>query len=247
MAIAFNHVHLKTLDVEKTVQYYIENYGATRKAEMPGRGWQLDLHGTQLNITGIITEQNHEQHYGIEHMAVTTDDYPGTLAKLRENGVAIGTKGEKLDKYLAFPFGVGVALVLDESALLLELDDVYWTEKGVLSLQVSFGAISLLAAVANQESSFNPAAVSSSGAQGLMQFTPATARGLGVNPFDPASSVNGAAKYLSQLTKQFGSTDLALAAYNAGPGAVSKYGGIPPYPETRNYVSAVKTKAEAYA
>ena len=89
MAIAFNHVHLKTLDVEKTVQYYIENYGATRKAEMPGRGWQLDLHGTQLNITGIITEQNHEQHYGIEHMAVTTDDYPGTLAKLRENGVAV--------------------------------------------------------------------------------------------------------------------------------------------------------------
>jgi cell wall-associated NlpC family hydrolase len=106
---------------------------------------------------------------------------------------------------------------------------------------------SLLAAVANQESSFNPAAVSSSGAQGLMQFTPATAQGLGVNPFDPTSSVNGAAKYLSQLTKQFGSTDLALAAYNAGPGAVSKYGGIPPYPETQNYVRAVKTKAEAYA
>lgn len=89
MAIAFNHVHLKTLDVEKTVKYYIDNYGATRKAEMPGRGWQLDLHGTQLNITGIITEQNHEQHYGIEHMAVTTGDYPGTLAKLRENGVAV--------------------------------------------------------------------------------------------------------------------------------------------------------------
>jgi soluble lytic murein transglycosylase-like protein len=63
---------------------------------------------------------------------------------------------------------------------------------------------------------------------------------------DPASSVDGAARYLSQLTKQFGSTDLALAAYNAGPGAVSKYGGIPPYPETQNYVSSVMTKAEAY-
>jgi cell wall-associated NlpC family hydrolase len=105
----------------------------------------------------------------------------------------------------------------------------------------------LLAAVANQESGFNPAAVSSGGAQGLMQFTPSTAKGLGVNPFDPASSVDGAARYLSKLTQQFGSTDLALAAYNAGPAAVSRYGGIPPYPETKNYVSAVKNKAEAYA
>jgi hypothetical protein len=89
MAISFNHVHIKTRDVAKTVQYYIDNYGATRKAEMPGRGWQLDLHGTQLNITTLISEQNHEQHYGIEHLAVTTDDYPGTLARLRENGVAV--------------------------------------------------------------------------------------------------------------------------------------------------------------
>jgi 4-hydroxyphenylpyruvate dioxygenase-like putative hemolysin len=56
---------------------------------MPGRGWQLDLHGTQLNITGIIAEQHHEQHYGIEHMAVVTDDYAGTLAGLRANGVAV--------------------------------------------------------------------------------------------------------------------------------------------------------------
>ncbi len=89
MTISFNHVHIKTADVAKTVQYYIDNFGATKKNEMPGRGWQLDLHGTQLNITGIISEQNHEQHYGIEHMAVTTSDYPGTLAKLRENGVAV--------------------------------------------------------------------------------------------------------------------------------------------------------------
>jgi predicted enzyme related to lactoylglutathione lyase len=89
MAITFQHVHIKTRDVAKTVQYYMENYGATKKAEMAGRGWQLDLHGTQLNITGIITEQNHEQHYGIEHMAVVTDDYPGTLAKLRESGVEV--------------------------------------------------------------------------------------------------------------------------------------------------------------
>jgi catechol 2,3-dioxygenase-like lactoylglutathione lyase family enzyme len=101
MTIAFQHVHIKTRDVAKTVQYYMENYGATRKAEMVGRGWQLDLHGTQLNITTLITEQNHEQHYGIEHMAVTTDDYPATMAKLRANGVAVleelkGDKGNRV-------------------------------------------------------------------------------------------------------------------------------------------------------
>jgi hypothetical protein len=89
MAISFQHVHIKTRDVAATVQYYIDNFGATRKAEIPGRGWQVDLHGTQLNITTLISEQNHEQHYGIEHMAVTTDDYSGTLARLRENGVAV--------------------------------------------------------------------------------------------------------------------------------------------------------------
>ncbi len=104
----------------------------------------------------------------------------------------------------------------------------------------------LLAAVASQESGFDSRAVSPAGAQGLMQFMPATARGLGVDPFDPASAVDGAARYLADLGKQFGSTSLALAAYNAGPGAVGKHGGIPPYPGTQNYVRAVQTKAEAY-
>ena len=59
------------------------------KSEIPGRGVQLDLHGLQLNITTLIAAQNHEQHYGIEHIAVNTDDYPGTLAKLKVNGVTI--------------------------------------------------------------------------------------------------------------------------------------------------------------
>ena len=105
---------------------------------------------------------------------------------------------------------------------------------------------SLLAAMASQESSFNASAVSPAGAQGLMQFMPATAKGLGVDPLDPSSAIDGAARYLSSLTKQFGSTELALAAYNAGPGTVSRYGGIPPYTETQNYVRAVMSKAEAY-
>jgi cell wall-associated NlpC family hydrolase len=104
----------------------------------------------------------------------------------------------------------------------------------------------LLAAVAKQESGFNPGAASPAGAQGLMQFMPATARGLGVDPLDPTSAVDGAARYLKDLTQQFGSTSLALAAYNAGPGTVSRYGGIPPYPETQNYVRNVMDQAEAY-
>ena len=97
MALMFQHVHIKTRDVEQTVHYYMDNYGATKKAEMAGRGWQLDLHGTQLNITGLIAAQNHEQHYGIEHMAMVTDDYTATLTKLRGNGVAVleELKGEK--------------------------------------------------------------------------------------------------------------------------------------------------------
>jgi cell wall-associated NlpC family hydrolase len=103
----------------------------------------------------------------------------------------------------------------------------------------------LLAAVAQQESGFDASAVSPAGAQGLMQFMPATARGLGVDPFDPASAVDGAARYLADLTEQFGSTELGLAAYNAGPGTVRRYGGIPPYAETQNYVRTVMSKAEA--
>ncbi|WP_409332257.1 NlpC/P60 family protein [Trujillonella humicola] len=105
----------------------------------------------------------------------------------------------------------------------------------------------LLAAVARTESNFNSSAVSPAGATGLMQFMPATARGLGVDPGDPASAIDGAARYLRQLTDRFGSTDLALAAYNAGPGTVSRYGGVPPYGETQSYVSKVLRAAEAYS
>jgi cell wall-associated NlpC family hydrolase len=105
----------------------------------------------------------------------------------------------------------------------------------------------LLAAVAKTESGFNSSAVSAAGAQGLMQFMPATATGLGVDTSDPASSIDGAARYLSSLTEQFGSTELALAAYNAGPATVQRYGGIPPYGETQSYVQKVTSAAEAYS
>jgi predicted enzyme related to lactoylglutathione lyase len=83
------HVHLKTRDPKQTAQFYVDNFGATMKAEIPGRGFRLDLHGLQLNITGLIATQKHEQHYGIEHIAVDTEDYDGTLARIRKNGVRI--------------------------------------------------------------------------------------------------------------------------------------------------------------
>ena len=89
MGLTVQHVHLKTREPALTVRYYIENFGATLKGEIPGRGFQLDLHGLQLNITGLIASQNHEQHYGIEHLAVETSDYSGTLAQLRQNGVRV--------------------------------------------------------------------------------------------------------------------------------------------------------------
>ena len=99
----------------------------------------------------------------------------------------------------------------------------------------------LLTAVIQQESGGNPAAVSAAGAQGLMQLMPRTAASLGVtDPFDPSQNVDAGARYLRQLLDQFGgNTTLALAAYNAGPGTVTQYGGVPPFAETQNYVSSV--------
>ncbi len=98
----------------------------------------------------------------------------------------------------------------------------------------------LLASVAKQESGFQPGAVSGAGAQGLMQLMPATAAGLGVSALDPAQSIDGAAQLLSGYLQNYGgSVPLALAAYNAGPGAVAQYGGVPPYTETQNYVSNI--------
>jgi len=98
----------------------------------------------------------------------------------------------------------------------------------------------LLAAIAKQESGFDPSAVSPAGAQGLMQLMPGTADALGVtNSFDPQQAVDGAARLMDDLLDRFGSTKLALAAYNAGPGAVMRYDGVPPYPETQNYVRSI--------
>jgi soluble lytic murein transglycosylase-like protein len=106
----------------------------------------------------------------------------------------------------------------------------------------------LLAGLVKQESGFKPDAGSSAGARGLTQLMPATAAGLGVtNVLDPVQNLNGGAKYLKQQLDTFkGDVALALAAYNAGPGAVQRFGGIPPYAETQNYVRIVQQNAASF-
>jgi len=98
----------------------------------------------------------------------------------------------------------------------------------------------LVLRIIEAESGGDPRAVSPKGAQGLMQLMPETARALGVqDPFDPVQNIEGGVRYLSHLIRRFGDLRLALAAYNAGPGRVLQYGGVPPFPETQRYIERI--------
>lgn len=134
-------------------------------------------------------------------------------------------------------YGVGVGIGLlpatpFDATSLRQLADQIAEEAGVDA--------SLFAALISAESGWNPSAVSPKGAMGLTQLMPDTARSLGVtNPFDPIENMRGGARYLRRMLDEFGSVELALAAYNAGPGAVRRYGGVPPYQETQAYVRRI--------
>jgi catechol 2,3-dioxygenase-like lactoylglutathione lyase family enzyme len=115
MSINVHHVHIKTRDPKQTTQFYIENLGATLLADMGARGSRVSLGGLQLNITPIIDTQKREQHYGVEHLAVDTDDYAGTLAKFRANGVQVleelpPTNGRRVG-FLQAPDGVQIEVI----------------------------------------------------------------------------------------------------------------------------------------
>ncbi len=101
----------------------------------------------------------------------------------------------------------------------------------------------LLEAIIASESGYDANATSRAGARGLMQLMPQTAASLGVtDAYDPAQNIRGGARYLRRLLDRFGTVELAVAAYNAGPSAVERYGGVPPYAETQNYVRAVMAR-----
>ena len=115
MTIRVNHVHVKTRDPKKTTQYYVDNLGAKLIADLGPRGTRLDLHGLQLNVTPIVDTQTREQHYGLEHIAIDTDDYPGTMARFQANGVRVleelpPTNGRRVG-FLEAPDGAQIEVI----------------------------------------------------------------------------------------------------------------------------------------
>ncbi len=115
MALGIHHVHLKTRDPRQTMRFYVDQLGATLIADDSPRGYRVDLHGVTLNITTLIDSQTREQHHGIEHIALDTDDYGATLARLRASGVRVleelpPTNGRHVC-FLAAPDGVQIELI----------------------------------------------------------------------------------------------------------------------------------------
>lgn len=136
------------------------------------------------------------------------------------------------------------AAAADQPSSQTSMEELNWSELEYIVQHYAnaYGVdASLVLAIIQVESGFQPGAVSAKGAKGLMQLMPGTARMLGVaDPFDPQQNIAGGTLYLAQISQSFGGDlQLTLAAYNAGPGNVRRYGGIPPFPETRRYIDAV--------
>ncbi|WP_257389028.1 lytic transglycosylase domain-containing protein [Tahibacter caeni] len=157
-----------------------------------------------------------------------------------------GKRYQVLFTYISTCFACDVHSTVNFSSTRLNRD-AYRAE--IAAAAAEFGVDeSLLRAVVHAESAFNPNALSNKGAQGLMQLMPGTADDLGVdNPFDAVQNIRGGAQYLARQLRNFqGNERLAMAAYNAGPANVTKYGGVPPFDETRVYVERVSTLRDRY-
>lgn len=119
MALSINHVHLKTHDPKATAQFYVDNFGGEIVGEAGNNGLRVRLHGLHLNITTIIPTQQREQHLGVEHLALNTDDYAGTLAGLRAKGVQVLEELQNPDGrrvgFLQGPDGVQVEVIEQRS------------------------------------------------------------------------------------------------------------------------------------
>ena len=148
------------------------------------------------------------------------------------------------------PLSAAAVPAVSVSRTTLPADDVplKWRDRIRRASRRHGVAEALLAAVLKAESNFNPDAVSPKGALGVMQIMPATGEKLGLrNFFDPEENLDAGAAYLASLLRAFPSPELALAAYNAGPDAVRRHGGLPPYEETRSYVTRVLTLFNRYS
>lgn len=154
------------------------------------------------------------------------------IGKYRNRPMPAGSMAAELNalhhRILADPFPIPV---LVEEGTLFQMA-LGMAQKHEIPDQLFFNLITA-------ESNWDPAIVSHRGAIGLAQLMPGTAEELGVDPWDAYDNLDGGARYLRQQYNRFGTWELALAAYNAGPGAVSKYGGVPPYEETQEYVEKI--------